>query len=119
MSTDARWRPLAGGVLLILAGTAEVAGQEPPAAVVPYCPRHAVFRPAFDIPTRRPLMETGFEYPTKPLFLRGYAGNLYGRGPREAYLPTGFGTGTIQPVGSAVPAPAAGPRFVRRRLHHP
>jgi hypothetical protein len=93
---------------LTLAASASARAQEQtltPQAPVPYIQRHAVFRPALPIPTRRPLQETGYEFPTKPLFLKGYAGNLYGQAPKEAYIPTGYGTGTIQPVGGATPRP--------------
>lgn len=43
-------------------------------AVTPY----TVFRPAFTEPVR------------KPIFLSGYAGSNYGRGPRAAYAPSGY-----------------------------
>jgi hypothetical protein len=77
--------------------------QEPGLGVYPSQPQHAVFQPALPIPTRRPLQEVGYEFPTKPVFLKGYAGNLYGRGPREAFIPTGYGVGTIQPVATGDP----------------
>jgi hypothetical protein len=57
-------------------------------------------------------MDTGYEFPTKPLFLKGYAGYNYGRGPREAFIPTGYGTGTIAPVGVAGPPPT-GPSILQ------
>ncbi len=110
------WRSLAGGLLLTMAVSASASAQQAPATFIPYTQRHAVFRPTFDIPTRHPLMETGFEYPTKPLFVRGYAGSLYGQGPREAYIPTGYGTGTIQAVGTLDPAPRPG--LFGRLFHH-
>jgi hypothetical protein len=111
----ARWRTLASVLLLTVAVTPAARSQEPTPGALPYCPRHAVFRPAFNIPTRRPLIESGFEYPTKPLFLKGYAGYNYGRGPREAFIPTGYGTGIIQPVGTGAPV-STGP-FSGRRWH--
>lgn len=104
---------LAGGLVLVLAAQGARA-QEPDPNAVPYYPRHAVFRPAFNIPTRKPLLESGYEFPTKPIFLKGYAGYNYGRGPREAFIPTGYGTGYIAPVGVGSPAPA-GPCLPRRR----
>ena len=115
MTISGRGRARVGGFVLSLAGATGAAAQEP--ATIPYIQRHAVFKPAFDIPTRRPLMETGYEFPTKPLFVRGYGGNLYGQGPREAFIPTGYGTGSIQAVGATAPSPTARPgrfRFLRR-----
>lgn len=125
------WRTaLAGGLLLTAVAAADARAQAPvqvqvqppaqepfapPPGAVPYYSRHAVFRPTFDIPTRRPLMESGYEFPTKPVFLKGYSGSTYGRGPREVFVPTGYGTGYITPTGVGAPA-ACGPRFGRRWL---
>lgn len=108
MAADKSWRRFAVGFgefsLVLALGAGSAPAQEPlPApqtSPFPWYQRHAVFRPALNLPTRKPLMETGYEFPTRPLFLKGYAGYNYGRGPREAYIPTGFGTGTIQPVGT-------------------
>jgi hypothetical protein len=111
MTTLVRCSILVGSALVVVGFEVRARGQEQCAAV-PYIERHAVFRPAFDIPSRKPLMETGYEFPTKPLFLKGYAGYNYGRGPREAFIPTGYGTGTIQPVGVADPV-APGAAFPR------
>jgi hypothetical protein len=97
-----------GSAVVILSLDATARGQEQINPSVPYIERHAVFRPAFNLPTRRPLMDTGFEFPTKPLFLKGYAGYNYGSGPREAFIPTGYGTGTIQPVGVCDPMTGGG-----------
>ncbi|MBX6313586.1 MAG: hypothetical protein IRY99_11820 [Isosphaeraceae bacterium] len=45
------------------------------------------YRPAAPYVVYRP----AFEYPnTKPLFLGGYAGTNYGRGPRASYAPAGY-----------------------------
>jgi hypothetical protein len=112
MCTHMRWITLAGSALALLSFEAAARGQEQVGAAVPYIERHAVFRPAFNIPTRKPQMDTGYEFPTKPLFLKGYSGYNYGRGVREAYIPTGDGTGTIQPVGVGDPL-APGPAFMR------
>src|SRR5262245_33645963 len=68
--------------------------------------RYAAFRPAFDLPHRRPLVATGYEIPTRPVFFRGYSGYNYGRGPREAFIPTGCGTGVVQAVGTTFTRPA-------------
>jgi hypothetical protein len=93
--------------------------QEPfstPPSGVPYYSRHSVFRPMLNIPTRKPAVESGFEFPTKPLFLKGYAGSNYGQGPREVFVPTGYGSGYIQPM--SIGAPASAPcnrwRWLRR-----
>jgi hypothetical protein len=43
-------------------------------AVTPY----TVYRPAFQEPVR------------KPVYLSGYAGSNYGRGPRASYAPSGY-----------------------------
>jgi len=128
MANHAFRKSLAGGLVLGLGLVTSAPGQEPslvqgPAVVqepdvvqqpalgrYPYHQRHAVFKPALPIPTRRPQMETGYEFPTKPLFLKGYAGHLYGNGPREAFIPTGYGTGTIEPVGIGTPR-HLGPRW--------
>jgi hypothetical protein len=107
MRTNARWRPLAAGLLSALSAAPAALAQEPAVpGALPYYSRHAVFKPALNIPTRRPLIESGFEFPTKPLFLKGYAGSNYGRGPREAYIVTGCDTGVIQPVGLGAPTPS-------------
>lgn len=42
--------------------------------------------------TNRPLIQSGFEMPTKPLFLSGYAGRNYGHGLRQAYIPSSPGS---------------------------
>jgi hypothetical protein len=36
----------------------------------------------------------------RPLMLSGYAGEIYGRAPRRAYLPTSFGAPAGWPVGA-------------------
>jgi len=89
---------------------------DPAAGALPWYQRHAVFRPALNIPARKPLMETGYEFPTRPLFLKGYAGYNYGTGPREVFVPTGYGTGVIQPLGVGAPVPCA-PCFGKRWLN--
>lgn len=42
--------------------------------------------------TNRPMISSGFEMPTKPLFLGGYAGRNYGHGIRQAYVPVAPGS---------------------------
>lgn len=42
--------------------------------------------------TNRPMISSGFEMPTRPLFLGGYAGRNYGRGIRQAYVPVAPGS---------------------------
>lgn len=42
--------------------------------------------------TNRPMISSGFEMPTKPLFLGGYAGRNYGHGIRQAYVPIAPGS---------------------------
>ncbi|HEV3121120.1 MAG TPA: hypothetical protein VGY53_04430 [Isosphaeraceae bacterium] len=124
MPTHAFRISLAGGWVLgmgLVVGTSALAQEaaivQEPGAVegsvlgnYPYHQRHAVFKPALPIPTRRPQQEMGYEFPTKPLFLKGYSGHLYGRGPREAFIPTGCGVGTIEPVGIGAPR-HLGPRW--------
>lgn len=112
MKTQVIWKPVAGSAALVLALAAWAPGQEPEAnlGTMPYIERHSVFKPALNIPTRRPLQETGYEFPTKPLFLKGYSGYLYGRAAREAFVPTGYGVGNIQPVGVGEPR-RCGPRL--------
>jgi hypothetical protein len=112
MFAHMRWFMLAGSAIVLLSLESNARGQEQSNTVVPYIERHAVFRPAFNIPTRRPQMDVGYEFPTKPIFLKGYAGYNYGKGPREAYIPTGCGAGTIAPVGVGDPQ-GPGPAFLR------
>lgn len=42
--------------------------------------------------TNRPLIQSGFEMPTKPIFLSGYAGHNYGHGVRQGYIPAAPGS---------------------------
>ena len=42
--------------------------------------------------TNRPLISSGFEMPTKPLFISGYAGRNYGQGVRQGYIFNSPGT---------------------------
>ncbi|MFM1801185.1 MAG: hypothetical protein RJA81_537 [Planctomycetota bacterium] len=42
--------------------------------------------------TNRPMIQSGFEMPTKPLFLSGYAGRNYGHGVRQGYVPVAPGS---------------------------
>lgn len=123
MAAHTSWRRSTvrlGGISIVMAlGGGSAQAQDPlpapqTAAPLPWYQRHAVFRPALNLPTRKPLMETGYEFPTRPLFLKGYAGYNYGRGPREAFIPTGYGTGMIQPVGTAAPVPCDNGGMLRR-----
>jgi hypothetical protein len=42
--------------------------------------------------TNRPMISSGYEMPTKALFLGGYAGRNYGHGIRQGYVPAGPGS---------------------------
>lgn len=42
--------------------------------------------------TNRPMITSGYEMPTKPLFIGGYAGRNYGHGIRQGYIPAGPGS---------------------------
>ena len=42
--------------------------------------------------TNRPMISSGYEMPTKALFLGGYAGRNYGHGIRQAYVPAAPGS---------------------------
>ncbi len=42
--------------------------------------------------TNRPLISSGYEMPTRPLFISGYAGRNYGHGVRQGYIFNSPGT---------------------------
>lgn len=42
--------------------------------------------------TNRPMISSGYEMPTKALFLGGYAGRNYGHGIRQGYVPAAPGS---------------------------
>ncbi len=66
--------------------------------ILPQAPHAALIQPtpANQGPTRwqtnRPMISSGFEMPTKPLFLGGYAGRNYGHGIRQGFIPAAPGS---------------------------
>ena len=66
--------------------------------ILPQAPHAAMIQPspANQGPSRwqtnRPMISSGFEMPTKPLFLGGYAGRNYGHGIRQGYIPVAPGS---------------------------